>query len=284
MKTTQWTRTITMSALALALTLGATSLDAQPGQRGQRGTPRDNPGAAAPVQRGPADAAPVQRGPAEERGARGPADAAPVERGPMDRRMPGDFGPPQGSPVAGLMADVNPFWERPQVVERMALSEEQVTALKTSYDKQRPTIESNNTRMREAGQKMGEMLNADGEPDIDALRRAVTEFTSAQNAAMMAAVEHRAVVQKTLNAEQLDQMRRMRARFRVPGMMDRPAPDMPDAPGMRRDLPELPDRGNMDRPRRDPASQEGMTREERLQMHEERIQGALQENRRRSTE
>src|SRR5690606_30403947 len=122
MKTTQWTRTITMSALALALCLGATTLSAQPDQRGQRGGPRDNPGAAAPVRPGPG-AAPAERGPGGE-------------RGPMDRRLQREFAPPQASPVAGLLADVNPFWDRPQVVERMALTEEQVAALKTSYEKQ----------------------------------------------------------------------------------------------------------------------------------------------------
>jgi hypothetical protein len=269
MKTTQWTRTITMSALALALCLGATTLSAQPDQRGQRGGPRDNPGAAAPVRPGPG-AAPAERGPGGE-------------RGPMDRRLQREFAPPQASPVAGLLADVNPFWDRPQVVERMALTEEQVAALKTSYEKQRPTIEANNTRMREAGQKVSELLNAEGEADIDALRKAVTEFTSAQSAAMLAAVDHRAVVQKTLNAEQLDQMRGMRARFRAPGM-DRPAPGMPDAPGARRDLPELPDRGNMAPPRREPAPQEGMTREERLQQQENNINDIIQERRQRVTE
>jgi Spy/CpxP family protein refolding chaperone len=140
--------------------------------------------------------------------------------------------------MAGLTGDVTRFWERPQAVERLALTPEQVEKLEASHDKARPAMDKSEARMREAGEALAKALHGDTEPDIAMLRATVEEFSAAQKELMMAGVEHRASMQSILTPEQLTSLREMRQ----PRMR---GPMMEGSPGARREggpraLPDLP--------------------------------------------
>jgi hypothetical protein len=165
-------------------------------------------------------AAPLIAQPQNARAERGPGDGPPAfehrgefERGPGGPGGPGFMGPggPGGPGPLGLVTEsLIRFWDRPEAVERLELTETQVELLQQSYDQSKPIVEENMRLIHEAGKVLGENLRPDGDPDLDAVNKAIDDLTTAQNAAMTAAAAHRTTVQTLLLDEQLETLKDMR--------------------------------------------------------------------------
>jgi hypothetical protein len=165
-------------------------------------------------------AAPLIAQPQNARAHRGPGDGPPAfehrgefERGPGGPGGPGFMGPggPGGPGPLGLVTEsLIRFWDREEAVERLELTASQVELLQQSYDHSKPIVEENMRLIHESGKVLGDNLRPDGEPDLDAVNKAIDDLTTAQNAAMKAAAAHRATVQTLLLPEQLDTLKDMR--------------------------------------------------------------------------
>ncbi len=145
---------------------------------------------------------------------RGPGEGPPAfalhrefERGPGG---PGFKGPGGPGPLGLVTESLIRFWDRPEAVERLELTENQVELLQQSFDQSKPIVEENMRLIHEAGRILGENLRPDGDPDLDAVNKAIDDLTTAQNAVMKAAAAHRATVQTLLLDEQLETLKEMR--------------------------------------------------------------------------
>lgn len=208
--------TVRLSSLALAGVLATALAVPVLAQRGRErgGNMEENSWRAAPGQqdvgarerRGPGARGEGERSVRPERPER-PAHRAIAPRGPEAPRGPqgpGGWDGPGGFQVPGFEAAAAlmiPFWQNEGVVEKLALSESQITALSESHALAKEKLQESEGSIREAGKALREEMGRDN-PDFAAASALLDRLTEATNEKGKIVLGHAVVVKNVLTSEQ----------------------------------------------------------------------------------